>query len=207
MEDIQDLRLRELHHGIHNGLHLLSTALQLQARRSGSEEVRRELGIAVSRLENLVRLHEHAYRAGTDAPADAAAHLAQLVGQLQAALIDPRSGRTVQLACTGLPPVDNAALVTLSSVVIELATNSIKYGTGTVRIEVRPASGAACVQVEDEGAGFPADFDLRSHAGFGLKYVARVCARSGGSLSIDRQAAARIVARVGIAPPRTPPAS
>jgi len=154
---IHELRLRELHHRMRNGLHLLSSSLQVQARRSGNEDVRRELGVAVSRIESLVRLHDHAYRHEPE------------------------------------------AALSLGSVLIELATNAVKCSAGNVHLDVEYGPGLVTVTAEDEGVGFPPEFELPGDAGFGLRLVGRICEQHGGSLTIDRSVAfGRIIAVIGL---------
>jgi len=195
-----ELRLRELHHRMRNGLHLLSSALQVQARRSGHDEVRRELGVAISRIESLVRLHDHAYRKEPGLAPDASAYLADLAQHLQSALIDPRSGRILAITAGGPCPLDAETASSLGSVLIELATNAVKYGAGNIHLEVECAPGLVTVTVEDEGVGFPPDFELPANAGFGLRLVGRICERHGGMLAIDRSVAfGRIIAVIGLA--------
>lgn len=195
-----ELRLRELHHRMRNGLHLLSSALQVQARRSDNEDVRRELGIAVSRIESLVRLHDHAYRHEPEAAPDAATYLADLARHLQSALIDPRSDRMLAIVSNGAVPLDGEAAMSLGSVLIELATNAVKYGAGNVHLDVEYGPGLVTVIVEDEGVGFPPEFELPADAGFGLRLAGRICEQHGGSLTIDRSVAfGRIIVVIGLA--------
>lgn len=196
---IHELRLRELHHRMRNGLHLLSSALQVQARRSGNEDVRRELGVAVSRIESLVRLHDHADRHEPDATPDASAYLSDLARHLQSALIDPRSDRVLAIVSHGAAPLGEEAATSLGSVLIELATNAVKYSAGNVHLDVEYGPGLVTVTVEDEGVGFPPEFALPADAGFGLRLVGRICEQHGGALAIDRSVAfGRVIAVMGV---------
>ncbi|AZG11450.1 sensor histidine kinase [Pigmentiphaga sp. H8] len=196
---LHELRLRELHHRMRNGLHLLSSALQVQARRSGNEDVRREFGVAVSRIESLVRLHDHAYRQEPGVVPDASAYLADLAQHLQSALIDPRSNRLVAITSSDELPLDSDAAMSLGSVLIELATNAVKYSAGNVHLDVEYGPGLVTVTVEDEGVGFPPEFELPADAGFGLRLVGRICEQHGGTLAIDRSVAfGRIIAVIGL---------
>ncbi|MDX3906203.1 MAG: histidine kinase dimerization/phosphoacceptor domain -containing protein [Pigmentiphaga sp.] len=200
-EHVADLgmRLREFHHSVHNGLSLLSSSLQVQARRSSDPTVRLELGIAVSRIESLVRLHEYAYERDPARAPEASAHFTRLVQHLQTALIDPRSPR--RLAFTSDSPIqlETDELVSVTSVLIELITNAIKYGKGDIRLSLRTGLASIALAIEDEGEGFPASFQLPADAGFGLRLVSRVCTCSGGSLSIDRSVPfTRVVAVIGV---------
>ncbi|WP_158213394.1 sensor histidine kinase [Pigmentiphaga sp. NML080357] len=196
---LHSMRLRELHHSVHNGLNLISSALQVQARRSGNAEVRRELGIAVSRIESLVRLHEHAYQHEPARAPNASEHFEKLARQLQAALVDPRSARLLAFTCDAEFQLEAGMLVSLGSVLIELVTNAIKYGKGDVRISLHPGPASITMAIEDDGDGFPVPFDIPRDAGFGLRLVSRVCANSGGTLSIDRTVPfTRVVAVIGL---------
>ncbi|MGH8778162.1 sensor histidine kinase [Paraburkholderia sp.] len=193
------LQMREVHHRVRNSLNLISCTLQLQARQSGSEEVRRALTLAVERIDSLARIHGHLY--GHDAPheRDAVPYLENLVRDLQAALLSPHDERRLELLSTEPFSVRDDALMSIGSIVTELVTNAIKYGTGDIAVSARRTPEQVTIVVEDGGRGFPADFDATVDAGFGLRLVNHLCARSAGAMTIDRAAGrGRVVACLGL---------
>lgn len=193
------LQMREVHHRVRNSLNLISCTLQLQARQSDSEEVRRALTLAVERIDSLARIHGHLY--GHDAPRerDVVPYLESLVRDLQAALLSPHDERCLELLSTEPFSVRDDALMSIGSIVTELVTNAIKYGSGDIAVSARRTPEQVVIVVEDGGRGFPTDFDQAADAGFGLRLVNHLCVRSAGSMTIEPAAGrGRVVARLGV---------
>src|SRR5579871_1528373 len=59
----------------------------------------------------------------------------------------------------------------LTLIVHELVLNALKYGGKTVQVSLRAEGPSAWLEVQDDGQGLPADFDLQRSAGTGLMLV------------------------------------
>ena len=58
-----------------------------------------------------------------------------------------------------------------SLLVSELVSNAMKHGAGDVEVTLTHEAGTACLEVCDEGAGFPEGFDARSAAHTGVELI------------------------------------
>lgn len=183
---IQAVQTREIHHRMRNSLHLIACTLQLQARKSVHAEARQALEGAARRIDSIARVHEHLYGSGRRDGQPARDYLSSLLRDLQGALLAPDSTRKLLLAPGDVFALDDERLMSLGSIVTELVTNAVKYGTGHVLVALAWYDGRIEIRVEDEGHGFPVGFDVLRDAGFGLWLVHHLCAVSGGALAIDR---------------------
>jgi anti-sigma regulatory factor (Ser/Thr protein kinase) len=78
--------------------------------------------------------------------------------------------------------IDPAVLPDLRLLVSELITNSVKYGEGPVRLEVRASSKTVRAEIIDQGTGFTPqarDADLDEVGGWGLHLTERLTSRWG----------------------------
>lgn len=184
-QSVQALQLREVHHRMRNSLHLIACTLVLQSRQSGNAETSHALDIAARRIDSVARVHEHLYDGGPGTGQPARTYVSSLLRALQGALLEPENSRTLCLAPGEAFSLDSDALLSVGSIVTELVTNAVKYGAGQVCVALMQSAGRIEVLVEDEGKGFPPDFDPARDAGFGLRLVHHLCISSGGALTIN----------------------
>jgi two-component sensor histidine kinase len=193
------MKMGEMYHRVSNSLNLISCKLQLQARQSGNPEVRRALDAAVDGINGLARIHGRLYGHHSHRESGAASYLEGLVRDLQAVLLGPARGRHLELAPVDAFVLGDDELTSLGSIVTELVINAIKYGAGAIAVEVQHLPGRLAIVVEDQGRGFPVDFNLDSDAGYGLRLVRHLCEKSAGLVSVDRSVPhGKVVALIGV---------
>ena len=145
-----NMDVEEVHHRVKNSLHLVNTLLLLQANLTPDEAVRIQLQTAAGRVVTIATVHERLYNASHEHAILASDYLKALLGDLGRALAD----RKIELDADPLvlPP---ERMAPLGLVVSELITNALKYGKGTIEVEVKDAGDHALISVSDEGDGFP----------------------------------------------------
>ena len=165
----KDLLMQEVHHRVKNSLQLVRTLLHLQAR-AATEEVSAELEKAAGRIMTISAVHQRLYDGGSVTQADAAAYLQELVGDMQTMMSDSAAGRRIVVQAEPLLlPADQ--ITHLGLVTSELVTNALKHGAGRVLVTLNAVPQGLQVQVEDEGTGFPPEFDPRRSNGLGMRLV------------------------------------
>ncbi|NOG74176.1 sensor histidine kinase [Roseicella sp. DB1501] len=186
-EERQALLLREIHHRVKNSLQLVQSTLLLGVRELEGD-ARRGLEEAAARVKTIAAVHDRLYKGTSLLEVDVPAYLDGLVADLRASLADAGGGRSVELAAADPDtwPADGAP--TLGLVAAELVTNALKYGRGTVRLFYRWLPDAGEITVEDEGEGFPADFDPRRSCGLGMRLVTAFARGPSGGIAVDRDA-------------------
>jgi two-component sensor histidine kinase len=181
----KDLLMQEVHHRVKNSLTMVRSFLLLQARGAKNQFVGRQLQESAARINTFSAMHEHLYRVGADSQVEISAYLKSLIDDHDAASASSLSGRTITfVADDTLWPSAEAATVGL--IVIELVTNAIKYGAGTVAIPFRVRGNEAILTVEDEGKDFPSAGASQSQ-GLGMRIVTGLLQQQNrGRIEIDR---------------------
>lgn len=167
----KDATISEIHHRVKNNLQAVSALLRLQARKTKSLEVKKELKEAQRRVQTIAMVHE-----GLSQTADEVVDFDQVIANLLKMAVDLATMRdqtiTVDfLGKFGIMPAQDAT--PLSLVLTELITNSIEHGfegrkNGHITVSAGRSGSSLNVVVEDDGAGL----DSEEHAGM---------ARSSGS--------------------------
>jgi two-component sensor histidine kinase len=182
----KDLLMQEAHHRVKNSLATVQALLLLQARAIPQPDIAQHLLEAAGRVHTFGGMHDNLYRAGATSHVDVAAYLQSLIDDQQAAFASTLPGRAVTLkADSALWPSSEAP--TLGLIVVELVTNALKYGKGTVQVTFRIADGYGLLTVEDDGQDLPTGLALAHSKGFGMGLINRLLnGHRGGVLEIDR---------------------
>ncbi|MFA5774255.1 MAG: histidine kinase N-terminal domain-containing protein [Ilumatobacteraceae bacterium] len=187
----KDATIREIHHRVKNNLQTISSLLRLQARRLISPEAKEAVAESVRRIRTIALVHETLSREpGEDISfIEIVRPLMRLVEEgLQSA------DRPVQFTVRGdggrLP---SAIATPLSVVILELLQNAVEHAFpegsigGSVIVSLSHDDHSLGVQVLDNGAGLPADFELSKATGLGLSIVRTlVTTELAGSIQMRR---------------------
>ena len=167
----KDATISEIHHRVKNNLQAVSALLRLQARKTKSAEVRKELEEAQRRVQTIAMVHE-----GLSQTADEIVDFDKVINGLLKMSIDLATMRDQKITIDfvgkfGMMPAQDAT--PLSLVLTELITNAVEHGfegrkEGHITISVGRSGINLNVVVEDDGCGI----DKEEHDGF---------ARSSGS--------------------------
>lgn len=197
----KEVLLREVHHRVKNNLQIISSLLRLQARRVGDSATNNVFVDSQRRVESMAKIHEYLYRSDHFRRIDFNAYLRDLGNQLVQAY--GRSEPKVQLEISGGSvdlSVDEA--IPCGLIFSEAISNSLKHAfvdgeRGAIRVSFRrPDSQHLTMLIQDNGRGFPPDFDAEAATSLGLKLVRQLTDQLGGKLEIfsDEGAVLRITA-------------
>ncbi|MBI1356766.1 MAG: hypothetical protein GC160_20695 [Acidobacteria bacterium] len=177
--------LKEIHHRVKNNLQIVSSLLSLQSRRTSGDEARRVFEESQARIHAMALIHEHLYRSNDLDNIDFSTYLRELVGHILRLHAGPSSKISAHVEVGDARfPVDVA--IPCALIVNEAVLNSLKYGfpaggPGEVRIRFEQTderSGSLAIQ--DNGVGFPADFDPASSASLGVRLIQALARQLGG---------------------------
>ncbi len=167
----KDATISEIHHRVKNNLQAVSALLRLQARKTNSDEVKKELKEAQRRVQTIAMVHE-----GLSQTADEIVDFDKVIADLLKMAVDLATMRDQHIDINflgkfGMMPAQDAT--PLSLVLTELITNAIEHGfegreEGHITISAGRSGSSLNVVVEDDGAGL----DAEEHGGM---------ARSSGS--------------------------
>ncbi len=208
----KDATIREIHHRVKNNLQTISSLLQLQARRSGSDEAKSAIAESVRRIQSIALVHETLSReAGEDvAFTEILRPLVQMVAET---VSSPH--RRIDFEVTGEAGVLPAVVATPMAVVLaELLQNAADHAfppdeprdrPDEVHLDLATEGGDVVIRVRDNGVGVPDGFSIEHAKGLGLSIVrALVTSDLGGTIDlyppVDGGPGTIIELRIPIAP-------
>ncbi|MBV7266541.1 tetratricopeptide repeat protein [Erythrobacter ani] len=165
----------EIHHRTKNNLQLLSSVLNLEARRADNKEGgpgSRESAANRARLMALVHDHIYADEALNSTMLDLHEFIDDLMVLLEGSLGREDIALTWRVDCNRL---DVNELTPLGLLISELVTNAYKHGFtdsgGTVNVLLESHKAGFRLVVEDDGCGFSGDPMVRKSGSLGLTLV------------------------------------
>ncbi|OZG62435.1 sensor histidine kinase [Bifidobacterium lemurum] len=156
----KDATISEIHHRVKNNLQSVSALLRLQARKTKSDEVKKELQEAQRRVQTIAMVHE-----GLSQTADEVVDFDKVISNLLNMSVGLATMRDQHISVNfmgkfGMMPAQDAT--PLSLVLTELITNSMEHGfagrkEGTITVSVGRSGSNLNVVVEDDGAGLESE--------------------------------------------------
>lgn len=183
--DQQRTMFQELQHRVANNMAFVAALLHLQRRKVTADPASAgsALDEAQSRIETMSRIHRRLYD-----PASVDLPVAQYFQEICSDLLQATGARNI-VCLVNMPAItlDIARLTTLSLLVTELVTNSLKHaftdngGTITLKLEQLDPAHLA-LTVSDNGRGLPAGADLANSKGLGTRIVQSLATQLGGEI-------------------------
>ena len=184
-ETQQRLLLDELNHRTKNNMQMLLSLLSGAARKTGSDEARRVLNEACSRIAAMAAAQRVLY-GRADANRFDTGDFLRAVCQTVQQTLPPQ----IQIICEpSAGELANDAAMPLALIVNELVTNAVKHGfkdgaNGGVCINLMESDGQWFMSIEDPGEGFDLNTVLRSSSG--LQLVSGLARQLQGSFAVTR---------------------
>jgi two-component sensor histidine kinase len=181
----KELLVQEAHHRVKNSLQMLTSLLNMQAKTTVHPEAAQHLWDSASRVQTFRVMHEHLYRTGAALHVDLADYLGRLVRGQNDGLASTLNGRNIT-ADIGNVVWPSSDAPSLGLIAVELITNALKYGAGTVNVTLCAGGDEIALTVEDEGRNLPANFDVTSSKGLGMRILTGLLRSRRGRLEVDR---------------------
>jgi two-component sensor histidine kinase len=190
----QAVLLREVNHRVANSLQLITSLIELQARKVTDPVVRDMLRQAVERVEAVTLVHRRLYTGNDVEFVEMDEYLAGLVEELQRATqAGGSAGMRIELHADAVR-VETDKAVAIGLIVNELVTNALKYAypkgaSGPVRVSLRQGAAesgeALCLTVEDDGVGYPQADAAPKGSGLGSLIVGSMAQSLRATVSLD----------------------
>ena len=166
--------IQEIHHRVKNNLQSIVSLLRLQERRTRSPEVRQSLTETVNRILSVAVVHEFlSYDTGSVINLLEIAQ--RIASQMSQSIVDPTKG--IQFRVTGPSVFLSSQQATTGALVInELLQNALEHGfaqrnVGTITVALADDGEWVRIEIGDDGAGLPSQFNLAANSGLGLRIV------------------------------------
>lgn len=186
----KEVLLREIHHRVKNNLQIVSSILSLQGNYIKDQKSLEMFEDSQSRIRSIALIHELLYQNEDLAKMDFKEYLSNLVTNLfRTYRIDSKISFEIDAdpVTFGLDSAIHCGLI-----VTELVTNSLKYGfrgreEGKVSVSIKNLEDEYILTVEDDGIGFPDNFDYRQADSLGLQLVSTLAEQIDGQLHLNRE--------------------
>lgn len=193
--------LREIHHRVKNNMQTIISMLRMHSRKTVDPDLANVFSDCRVRIEAMSLIHEALYQSDNLSRIDFGAYIKKLcrnIGQAHDA-----GGKGISLtANAGNVSLNMDQGIAVGMIITELISNAFKHAFpgeahGRVGINVESIDTDEIeLTVADDGAGLPADFDIRKPSSLGLRLVeATVTRELGGTIDVARDNGARFVIR------------
>lgn len=193
----KEVMLQEIHHRVKNNLQIVSSLLNLQAKRIQNPDLSEILVESQTRVRSMALLHEKLYRS----PNLSQIHFGDYVQDLTRTLL--RTYRTPEAVIklnTNIEeiylPIDVAMPCGL--IINELVSNALKYafsGQNEGRVAIWMDRQPQCYRlgIEDDGVGFPSSLDWTRATSLGLQMVQTLAQQLSGTIDIQSEQGTQIL--------------
>lgn len=162
--------MTETHHRVKNNLQLIAAMVDMHMMQSPAAITLEDLARLSHHVRTLAAVHDVlTYQAKEDGEA-ASVSAKNVLERLLPMLQESNPGRRIRYL------LDDARLgsrqgTSLALITNELVSNSIKHGCAEVQITFKNCGARGLLQVEDDGPGFPPEFDASLNSSTGLELV------------------------------------
>ncbi len=184
--DQQRTMFQELQHRVANNMQFVAALLTLQRKRviDDPDKAVTALDEARVRLETISRIHRRLYD-----PERISLPVGEYLQGLCSDLLEATGAQNI-VCLVDMSPVqlDLTRLTTLSLLIVEVVTNSLKHAFepgrgGTIRVRLEQLEdNALALSIVDDGRGIPADFDPAVSRSLGMRITHGLAAQLGGTL-------------------------
>lgn len=185
----QQILLKEITHRVKNSLAVVAGMLNLQAHAVEDPKLTLQLEEAASRVSAVAKVHEHIQQATAPDRLDLGTYVTDVCRDLNQAVPLHRIEVAAEL---GIEITTDRA-VPIALMVNELVTNAAKYAyeggqSGNIWIRIsRGANDTIELSVRDEGRGLPANFDLASAQGLGMRIIRALTQQLRAAITVHRR--------------------
>ena len=186
----REVLLQEVHHRVKNNLQVISSIINMQARKIERGAAREALVQCQTRVLAIALIHEKLYQSKDYSQVDFADYMRGIAAQVFRAGGRGLDNVSLELGVADVPlGIDRA--IPCGLIVNELVSNALKHAfpdgrTGTIRVRLRRVGERRIeLRVEDDGVGLPANFAIEQAQSMGLQLVMTLSEQLEGTLLVE----------------------
>ncbi len=187
----KDVLLKEIHHRVKNNLQIIISLLNLQTDYIKDETTLKAVKDGQSRVRSMALVHEKFYQSDQVSEIAFKEYLEKLCQFIYQSYGDKTDRIKVQVE--GDPVgLDMDTAMPCGLLVNEIVSNAYKYAfpgqlTGRILIELKRQNGKVTLSVNDNGAGFPDDFEIEQSESLGMQLIQALTNQLDGELKVKRE--------------------
>ncbi len=180
----QQFLLTEMNHRVKNSLSIVASMLRLQATTVDDPALTQHLDDASHRVLAVARAHDQLSHSSNIERMDIGRYIEGVCRDLNSSVPHCEIQADVEYGIE----VSTDRAISAALIVNELVSNAVKYGypgqeNGRIWVALAHADATRfSISVRDEGAGAPADFDMRKSKGLGMRIISSFSKQLGGDL-------------------------
>lgn len=196
----REILLQEIHHRVKNNLQVISSLLGLQSRSIDDPNALEAISESRNRVRSMALIHQNLYQ---DAQLTSVS-LPGYIEQLSQSLLDSYQIEASQIKLR--QEVDDIALdvdilIPLGLILNELISNALKHAFGErqhgqIDISIVEVEEGIRVEIADDGAGLPADFEQQSSQSLGFKLIRAFVRKMNASLDIKGESGTKVALHI-----------
>jgi PAS domain S-box-containing protein len=172
----KEVLLREIHHRVKNNLQIISSLLNMQARKAKDKKVIESLLDSRSRIQTMALIHAQLYQSENLEQVEMGTTIRKLVSFMSQIYAKTELNITSVVTAEGVI-LSISQAIPCGLIINELVSNALKHaftGTteGSIEISMRDLAGDKIkLTVKDNGVGIPEELDIYKTDTLGLKIV------------------------------------
>lgn len=173
----KELLLRELYHRTKNNMQVISSMLRLKARTLQNDEIKHIFSEIEMKIRSMALVHQKLYESRNLSSLNLKSYFNDLISMIRKSFVSETGNIRIFFEASEDIPVLIDTAIPLGLVLNELLTNAVKYAhpqnqNPEIRVTLNlDEQKRMCIEIADNGSGFPEDFDLEKDSNLGLQTV------------------------------------
>ena len=186
----KEVLLKEIHHRVKNNMQVISSLINIQARRIEDEKAREIFKDTRNRVMSMALVHERLYRSEDLSGIDFKTYIERMSVHLMSYHRDVSQNIELKTDVEGIL-LDITKAVPLGLITNELLTNSLKHAfpkskKGKITIDFHKKGKTYHLNIGDNGRGFPKELDFRKAESMGMDLVNSLVKQINGRIELIR---------------------
>lgn len=191
----KEILLAEIHHRVKNNLAVISGLLQMQIWETKDETAETALKDSQLRVQSIALVHEKLYQSENLSFIQFDRYVRDLLQAISSTYMDTHGSIEIVTDLEDIGLNINQA-IPCSLLLNELIVNAFKHAfeddakSGNIFVNIQKQKDTVCMQVKDDGIGFPEDFDLENASSLGMTLINTLIQQLQGEIEVKNDGGA-----------------
>jgi two-component sensor histidine kinase len=195
----KEVMLKEIHHRVKNNLQIISSLLDMQARKIADPAVQAMLAESRNRVRSMALIHEQLYQSHDLAGIELDGYVRNLAESLLRSYRIPNQAVALKVEIDKIS-LDINRSIPCALILNELLSNALKHAFPPNLPSAQLSISMTCtadqqyrLEVHDNGVGFPTEVDFRATRSLGMQLVNTLVSQLEGTIALERSGGTRFV--------------